>query len=304
MKNKQKVAGLLSMTDLKTSKGKAMYAFIVFCLLIVSAVCLLPTLWIVLTSLKDTQEIYNDPGFFPKNLSLEIFVTRISEAWKALDAGNSLLNSLYIGVGDVVFSVVLSGLGGYVLSKLKPTGTKLIIAILLWTMMMPAQIRTVPTFMSYLSFPFLAEIPGEVSLLNTFWPMWLSAAASAFNLLLYKSQFDSIPTALVEAAKIDGCGNMRIFFQIMIPLSVPTIMYTSIITMQAAWGNFFGPYLILTKEELQPLAVKLFNAKSDPAIKMNTYMMCLILASVPSFIFYIFFQKYIVGGISVGAVKG
>lgn len=304
MKKKYKTAGVLSASDLKTAKGKIAYAFIIATLLVMVAVCLIPTIWVILTSLKDTREMYNNPGFIPQKLSMQVFTTRIKDAWVAMDVGTSALNSLVIALGDTIVCLVFCGLGGYALSRLKPRGTKIFLTLAVWTMMMPTQIRTVPNFMSYLSFPFLAEVPGEVSLINTYWPLWLSAACGTFTLLLFKNHFDSLPMSYVEAAKIDGCGNMRIFFNIMMPLSVPIMMYIAITTMQGAWGNFFGPYLILTDAKLQPLAVKLFIAKSDSAVKMNTYMMCLILASVPSFITFVLFQKHIVGGINVGGVKG
>ena len=205
---------------------------------------------------------------------------------------------------STVFSIIVCGFGGYVLSRLKPKGSQLVFSLILWTMMMPHQIRIVPLFISYISFPFLAEVPGEISLLNTYWPMILEAAADAFVVMLFKNNFDTVSMALVESAKLDGCGNGRIFFDIMVPLSKPIIMYVAISKMKNPWGNFLTPYLTLTEKALQTLPIKLFILKSDLNIGMNTYLLCLIIASIPGFIIFACCQKYIMGGINVGGVKG
>ena len=108
----------------------------------------------------------------------------------------------------------------------------------------------------------------------------------------------------VEAARLDGCGNSRIFFNIMIPLSVPIIIYVSIMVMKEAWSSFFTGYLVLSDKHMQTLPVRIYTLSTDSTVKMNTYMLCLILSSLPMFIIFIFFQKHIIGGVNVGGVKG
>ena len=273
-------------------------------LVFVCLIAILPSIWVLLTGFKDSQEIYQSMSFFPKKLSFEIVFTRIGEALSVMKFGQTSLNTLIVSIGDVVFSIVIGGLGGYVLSRLKPTGSKLFFVLVVWTMMIPAQIRTVPLFISWLDFPFVAKLPGEVSLMNTYWPLWLESASSTFNIILFKNYFDSVSISLVEAAKIDGCGNGRIFFKIMMPLSKPIVMYVAIMAMKNAWSAFFTGYLVLQDAAIQTLPVRIYTLNSDISIKMNTYMLCLILSSVPMFILFMLFQKQIVGGINVGGVKG
>ena len=223
-----KPSGILNASDLKTWKGKLFY----WCMFVLLAgMCfftLLPAVWVVLSGFKDTQEIYSGFSFFPSDMSPSHMLSRLTESWEALGLGNSIINTIVMSLGSLALTLTVCGLGGYVISRLRPRGSRLILVLVLWTMMMPGQLRTVPLFISWLSFPFVAELPFEVSILDTYWPIWLSAAANAFEVLLFKSYFDSIPISYVEAAKLDGCGNIRTFFSIMLPLSMPIIIYVSI----------------------------------------------------------------------------
>ena len=300
----EKPAGVINSADLKTFKGQFVYWLIMAILILVCLVCIIPAIWTLATSLKSSQEIYQSASFIPKELSWAIIKERVSTAWYAMDATRASLNTLIISIGATIFCLIIDGLGGYVLSRLKPTGTKLIFALIVWTMMMPGQIRTVPLFISYMNWPLIAKTSWEVSLMNTYWPMILGSATGAFTVMLFKNNFDAISISLVEAAKIDGAGNMRIFFNIMVPLSIPIIMYVAIGTMRGPWGDFFTPYLILTDKAKYTLPVTVYALQSDNTVKMNTYMMSLVLSSIPGLLIFACFQKYIVGGVNVGGVKG
>ena len=298
----QKTIGVLSRSDLKTVKGKIIYWIFFAILFIVSAVAVIPAIWTISTGFKDTQEIYNSMGFFPKDMSWARITERVSQSWSQLQLGKSIVNTIVLSLGNLVVKIVVCGFGGYVLSKMKPKGSKLIFALVVWTMMMPAQIRMVPNYMSYLHFPFAADHGIGVNLLDTFWPMWLGAGSDTFAVLLFKNAFDGLSTSYVEAAKIDGCSNYGIFFKIMMPLSMPIMIYQSIGALSGAWSDFFNPLLILDKNSVVPLEI--YRMKSNPTVQMNTYFMALVFASVPPFLIFAIFQKHIMGGINVGGVKG
>ena len=297
-----KQTGVLSASELKTTKGQIMYWVFFILLTIVSLVSLLPAIWTICTAFKDTQEIYESFSFFPKNITFVKMTSRITESWNALHLGKSFVNTVVLSIGDLVFKVVVCGFGGYVLSKLKPTGTKLLFTLVVWTMMMPGQIRMVPNYISWLHFPFAFDTGLGVNLLDTYWPMWLGAGADTFAVLLFKNAFDGLSNSYVEAAKIDGCTNYGVFFKIMLPLAKPVILYESIMTLSVAWSDFFTPMLILDKNVVLPLAI--YRLQGDATVKMNTYFMALVFASIPPFLIFAFFQKHIMGGINVGGVKG
>ena len=298
--NKQ--SGVLSSSDLKTVYGKTLYWTSFALLAFAAVVAIVPTIWTILTAFKDTQEIYEAFSFFPKDMSWEKMVSRVSESWKNLQLGDSFINTIVLSLGNLAVRIVVCGFGGYVLSKLKPTGTKLIFTLVVWTMMMPSQIRMVPNYISWLHFPFASDIGYGFNLLDTFWPMWLGAGADTFAVLLFKNAFDSLSNSYVEAAKLDGCTNYGVFFKIMLPLAMPVIIFQSINILSAAWSDFFTPLLVLDELTVVPLSV--YRLKEDTSIQMNTYFMALVFASIPPFIIFAIFQKRILGGVNIGGVKG
>lgn len=297
----EKQTGILSNSDLKTWQGKLLYVLIFAFLLAITIISVIPAIWTLLTSLKSTQEIYKSPGFFPEGLTVSGAEKRISESWKELQLGDSIINTVILSIGSCVFKIVVCGFGGYVLSRLKPKGTKLIFTLVVWTMMMPGQIRIVPNYISYMHFPFAYDI-GGVNLLDTFWPMWLNACGDTFAVLLFKNSFDSLSMSYVESAKLDGCNNYGVFFRIMLPLSTPVLIYESINTLSYAWSDFFTPLLVLDHNVVLPL--KIYRLASNTSIAMNTYFMGLVFAAVPPFLIFVFFQKHIMGGVNIGGVKG
>ena len=272
-----------------------------FILFIFSLIAVVPALWVVMTAFKETQEIYTSVSFFPKDMSWGKMFTRVTESGKLLRLGDTLLLTLFKSLSDLVFTLVFCGFSGYALSKIRPTGTKLIFTLVVWTMMMPSQIRMVPNYITMLHFPFAYDW-GGVNLLNTYWPLWLGYACNSYTIILFKNNFDALSTSYVEAAKIDGCNDAAIFFRIMIPLSVPIVMYVSIGALQGAWSDYFGPLIYLT--ENYTLQLKLFKMSSATNVKMNTYFMGLIFGTIPSLIIFLLFQRHILGGITVGGVKG
>ena len=298
----EKRAGILCPADLKRRKGRLIYWLIIAVLAMVSVISLLPAVWTIFTALKDTQEIYGAFSFFPQDMSLGKITSRIVESWKYLQMGDSFLNTVVLSIGDLVVRIVVCGFGGYVLSKLKPTGTKLIFTLVVWTMMMPSQIRLVPTYISWLHFPFAADMGAGVNLLDTYWPMWLGAGADTFAVLLFKNSFDALSNSYVEAAKLDGCSNFGVFFRIMLPLAKPVMIYEAINALSIAWSDFFTPLLVLDRYEVLPL--KIYRLQNDSNLLMNNYFMALIYASIPPFLIFVVFQKRILGGINVGGVKG
>ena len=301
-----KTTGLLTNIDLKGAKGKIIYWTFFAILIVCCLLTFLPALWTVFTALKGSNEIYTSTSFFPEHLSWQIFVDRISDSWNQLKFGKSMLNTFYFSIVQWLMKIGVCTFAGYVFSKLRPKGSTMVFMLILWTMMMPAQMRTVPNYISYLSFPFASktEFGIGLNLLDTYWPLWLGASVDAFAIMLFKNAFDSISDSIIEAASIDGANKFKIFFSIMIPLSVPIIIYESIMTFSGSWSNFFGPYLIIQDSAKQLLPAKIFLMSRDGTVKQNTYLMGLIIASMPQLLIFAFFKRYIMGGMNVGAVKG
>ena len=297
-----KTTGILSSSDLKTFKGKLLYWIFFAILMTVSVISLFPAIWTILTAFKETREIYTGFSLFPKDMSSATLLGRITESWSSLQLGTSFLNTIILSLGNLAFTIVICGFAGYVLSKLKPRGSRVVFVLVVWTMMMPGQLRMVPNYVTMLHFPFAYDFGAGINLLDTYFPLWLGSAASAFNIILFKNAFDGLSKSYVEAAKIDGCSNLGIFFKIMFPLSMPVIIYVSIGALSGAWSDFFGPLLYLDKNVVTPL--KVYRMQSDSSIQMNVRFMGLVFASIPPFLIFLVFQKRIMGGVNIGGVKG
>ncbi len=292
--NKKRV-GIISAVEMKHTKYKliywSMYAFLILCVLVST----LPAIWIMLSGFKSVKEIYAvPPTFFPN----EFDFGKVGEVWNKLKIPMYFKNSAIILIGEVFFSIVVNALGGYVISKMKPVGHKLVFALVVWTMLMPGAGRTVPIYMELVDFPVF-----HFSMIDTYWPMWLMAGASCFNLLLFKNFFDSVSTSLIEAARIDGATDIGIFVKILLPLSLPIVTYVGITTAQGAWGAFFWPNIVIEDQYMIPIATKLYKMKAE-SYTMDQYFLTLIFSIIPPFFIFLIFQKQIMGGINVGGVKG
>lgn len=299
---------LLSHVELKSMKYKVLY-WILFTIMIgVALITLIPAVWMVLTAFKSTQEIYSSAAFLPKEFSLGYVVDRIKDAWTTLDLGRSMLNTVVVCIGSVIFKITVCGLAGYVLSKFKVKGTGVVFILVVWTMLMPGMVRTVSTYMSYISFPFVIDdglnVATNINILDTYWPIWFGSAADCFTIILFKNNFDAISNALVEAAQLDGCSNFKIFYKIMLPIALPVVTYVAIGALSAPWADYFTPYIVLKDANKMTAPARLFMIKSDTSVTTNIYMMGLVILSVPMLLIFMFFQKWIIGGITVGAVKG
>ncbi|MBQ3427821.1 MAG: carbohydrate ABC transporter permease [Clostridia bacterium] len=304
----EKQPTLLNQADLKTFKGKLMYWIMFAILICVCITTFFPAVWMVLTAFKTPQEMYSSAKLLPSDFSISSAIEQIKTAWNTLKLGQSMINTLVVSLGNVLVNIFICGLAGFVLSKKKVTGTKLIFVLVIWTMMMPGIIRTVPAYMSYLSFPFVVDdklnTATNINILDTYLPIWLGSAANSFNIVLFKNSFDQISDSIIEAAALDGCNNFKTFLKIMLPMALPVVAFVSIGALSVAWADYFTPYIVLKDAAKMTTPARIFMLKGEKNVTINVYMMGLIFASVPSLIIFCMFQRYIIGGISIGGVKG
>lgn len=285
--------GIISALDYKHFGVKLFYWLLMILLLLISLVCLLPPLWLLASSLKNIKEFFSiPPTLLPHTFELH----KLWEAWNELNFARLYLNTLYVTVGSIVFAVFFNGVTGYFLAILKPRGSRLLFAVILWTMILPNTLGIVPVFKNIVSFPVLG-----INLMNTFWPMWMMAGASAFYVVIFKGFFEEIPPALIEAAKIDGGTKLSIFNRIVLPMSKPIIATITIFTVNATWADFFWPYMVLKKKELWSVTVAIFNLKG--LVPMDIQFLALSFSIIPPAVLFILFQKYIMQGFTFSGIK-
>ena len=222
MFNKQMDKGILTNVDIKQGKYKCLYSVIMLILLLwCLGICLYPIVWILLSGFKEVEELYAIPAtFFPKDFQISKLVT----VWNEMKIWKTYGNTFILAGGAAIFNMVVSGFAGYTISMVKPIGTKVVFMILFWIMLLPGTMNTVPVYMTIMDFPIF-----HFNMLNSYLPLWLMAV-NAFDIILFKNFFDGIPEALVEAARLDGASNIRIFWKIIAPLSVPVFCVVGIFT--------------------------------------------------------------------------
>lgn len=287
--------GVLTNADMKRGKYVCLYLCLALFMVIYGLIVLVPSIWMLLMGFKSAAEIYQTPvSFFPSQVDLG----KLWQVWKQMSFVKTYANTFVMAAGAVAMDVVVCGLAGYVLSRLKPKGAGAVYKVLFWMMLLPGTMRLVPLYKMFIDFPVI-----HVNMMNTYLPMWIMTGSTIFDIMLFKTTFDTVSNSLVEAAKIDGASNMRIFLQIMVPLSVPVIVTAAVFTFNFQFGSFFWPMLILRDEAKQVLGLQIYNLKAS-SLSMDYRMLAMVFAILPQLIVFALFQKHIMGGINIGGVKG
>ena len=284
---------LIGDSDIKRPVYKMIYCLIIVFLVFMCMMTILPTVWIFASAFKNTKEFLQvPPTIIPRSFEPE----KVIQVWKNINFFRYLKNSVILIAGDLACTIIFNGMAGYVFSKLKPAGSKLVYRLIFITMLLPTSMNMIPLYSSFVKFPILG-----INITGNFIPLWMMSAFSAFNIMLFKNFFDSVPLSIVEAARIDGKSEIGIFTKIIIPLSKPIIMVVSIFTIVASWGNFMWPFLILKKETTQPVAVMLYNMQSQ--LSVDKYMVVMMLSIIPPLVIFFCFSRQIMGGMTIGGVK-
>lgn len=289
VKLSEKSNGVIRQFDLKRRSVRAGYYLLILLVFIMVFIALAPIIWIFLSGFKNLDEFVNKSTILPRVFDLRRYI----ETWEALKFGKYYLNSLYSVTGSVVCAVIGNGLLAYSISKVKPKGWKLIYGLIMWSLMIPNTIGIVPLFVNI----------NKIGLQGTFLPLWLSMGVNAFYVILYKNFFDSIPQSLIEAARIDGCSELGIFFRIVFPLSAPINTVVSIFAINAAWSDFLLPYLVLNNTGRETVMVRLFQFRTSVATDVDV-IRAIVFSIIPPVILFGIFQKYIMEGVTQTGIKG
>ncbi|MEU6102467.1 carbohydrate ABC transporter permease [Streptomyces flaveolus] len=286
---------LISPAQLARPRGKAVY-WVTFAVVVAgfTLVFLGPLYWMVSSGFKDTQEVVQTPptlvpgSFEPDNYS---------RAWEVMDLARLLFNTLYYAFGALAFQLVLDVAAAYSLSKLRPVFGKAVLGAMLATLMIPATVLVVPQYLTVLDVPVV-----ERNLLNTPWVIWLPSVTNAFNIFLLKRFFDSIPKELLDAAAMDGASPMRTLRSIVLPISRPILGVVSIFAIVGVWKDFLWPMLTLPDPAMQTLNVGIYSLSNG--VPTNVLIAALTIASLPTLLIFLIFQRNIMSGLTAGGLKG
>jgi multiple sugar transport system permease protein len=259
-------------------------------------VFLFPLYWMVSSALKTPAELARpDPTLVPHSFHPEAY----SEAWTTLRLPHFLFNTAYYAIGGWLIQLAVATGLAFALSKLRPAGGKVVLGLVLATLMLPGTALLIPLYVTVVDVPVL-----HLHLLNSPWALWLPGAANAFNVYVLKRFFDQIPDDLVDAATVDGAGPLRVLWHVVLPLSKPVLAVVSIIAIIGIWKDFLWPLIVLQDPEVQTINVALQNLQATSHVPENVFLAGLVIASAPMIAFFLLFQRYILGGLQAGALKG
>ncbi|MFI9381493.1 carbohydrate ABC transporter permease [Kutzneria sp. NPDC052558] len=286
---------LVSPSQLRSPRGKAIY-WTVFTIVAVAftAAFVFPLLWLVLGALKSATELATvPPTILPKSPDFGTY----AEAWDFMSLAHFFLNTIIVVIGAWLVQLAVDVPAAYALSKLKPKLGNVVLGLMLATLMLPTSAVLVPTYLTITDVPLLG-----VNLVNNPLAIWLPGAANAFNIYLLKRFFDQIPGELIEASTLDGAGPIKTMVRVVLPLSRPVLGVVSILSIVTAWKDFIWPLLVFSDPQAQTLSVALQRFAPDTPI--NLILAGLVLASVPTIVLFLIFQRNILAGLTAGSVKG
>jgi len=257
---------------------------------------LYPLIWMLFSSLKPNTEIFKGLSLLPQNWTVNNYI----EGWKGVSGvtySKFFLNSFFLVIFAVIGNICSCILAAYAFGKLKFPLKGFWFSVMLLTLMLPMHVKLIPQYIMYNSFGWV----------NTYLPLIVPKylATDGFFIFLMTQFIRALPKEIDEAAIVDGCGSFKLFIRIVVPLSVPAIITTSIFTFLWTWNDFFGQMIYISdiKKYTVSLALRQFIDTMGNSSWGGLFAMS-ILSLVPLFMMFVIFQNYLVEGITAGSIKG
>lgn len=260
--------------------------------ILVAIVTAFPFVWVLATSLKGpTDAVYSvPPQLIPRQPTLDNYI----RVWNQLPIAQFFLNSIFVSVITVVVNILFTSLAAYPFAKMNFRGRDLIFYLLLATFIVPPQLTYIPSFVMAVN---------VFHYYDTLFAVIFPSLATVFNIFLLRQAFKTLPNDLIDAARIDGANEFRIWWSILMPIVKPTLATVAIITFVNQWNDFFWPSLMLHARDQMTLQVGLVALQGMFASDMRGTAAGVVMTVVPIIIFFILLQRQFVRGLT-GAVKG
>ena len=252
----------------------------------------LPLFWILMTSFKAKGDIYTNPvNWLPPVWETENY----SDATTRVPFWTYLRNSVLITAVLSIIKIVLGVISAYALAILRFPGRHLVFLLVISSLMVPSEITVISNY----------ALVNSLGWRNTFVGIIVPLAGVAFGTFLMRNHFLSLPYELVEAARMDGAGPIRLLTKVLLPVSWPTLTAFSVITMVNEWNTYLWPFLMADTEDVAPLQVGLTMLQNNDGVtNWGPVMAATILTILPMVIIFLALQKYMIQGLTTGAVKG
>lgn len=269
---------------------KGILFYLMLCIIV--AVTILPFLWMVSSSFKGSEAIRTIPiRWIPENPSLEGYERVFN--MQGFSFTRATLNSLVLSIACTVVAVGSATMAAFVFAKLPFKGSGKLFGLYLATMMIPGTVTMVPNYI----------ILRVLNLLDTYTGLILPSLANAFGVFLMRQSMMSVNDAYLESAHLDGASLYRIFFQIMLPMVLPTLSTMVLLSFMGSWNSYLWPLIVLTSTDKQTLQVVLGNMNGMYKNNEHVLMAGAVLTILPILVVYLISQKYVDQGISLGGLK-
>jgi sn-glycerol 3-phosphate transport system permease protein len=255
----------------------------------------MPLFWMLSGSLKTTQEVFSYP---PTWLPTSPRWSNYADAWQAAPFGRFYVNSLIIMIAGTAIKMANAILTAYALVFLRFPGKNIIFLVILAGLMVPEQVTILPNYVT------LSDVFGQ-SWINTYQGIILPGAAIAFGTFLLRQTFRGLPYEVIEAAKLDGCNNVRLLWDMVLPMSRSAVVTVTLLVAVSKWNEYLWPLVITTTEEMRPLTVGLtYLVNRESNTQWGQVMAATVFVIVPLLIVFAFAQKLVIEGVTAGATKG
>lgn len=267
-------------------------------LIFVSLLSIFPFIWLISTSLKGNAEniFAYPPQIIPQDFTWQNYVG----VWNRVNFMAYFVNSMIVAGATVFLNLLLSALAAYPLARMQFAGKKFTFFAILATIMVPFQAIMLPVYLITLKLNLVDSVNSFMGYLGLVMPF----AVSAFGIFLMRQAFLTIPKEMEEAAIVDGCNVVQVFFKVLMPMVKPSLAVLAIFTFIGSWGEFLWPSIVLTKEAMYTLPVGVNNLQGMFSSNWRFIAAGSILATIPIVIFFLAMQKYFISGENEGAVKG
>lgn len=296
--------GVLRSYDMRSRSNRIWSIIILLVCVAMIIIVLFPVVWVTLAGFKDVKEFTRSTDILPSSFSFAEYLN----TWDLLKFSRYYLNSAVLVVGAMICAVLFNGLLAYVLAVIKPRGHKIVFSLVMATMLIPPTTSIVAQYVNINNVlnwaANIMHIDNYQKTILPMLPLWLIYGANAFWLILFKQFFEGLPREYFEAARIDGCSDLGIFWRIVLPLSKPILIVVAIFAATAAWSDFLLPNLVLGNGPWKTVMARLFDFKSTINVRPTDIVRAVVFSIIPPMILFAFFQKQITKGVAGGGIKG
>jgi len=260
---------------------------------VMALIVLFPFYWMIISSLKSLEEYrFNVPTLWPQKIIFYNYV----RAFDTANLGNLFLNTAYVGIVSTILSLVITVLSAFAFARLEFKGKDAMFGALLATMMIPGELFTITNYATI----------NEFGWMHSFTVLIVPFLVSVFYIYLLRQNFMQIPNELYLAAKVDGCGDLKYLWKVMIPLALPTLISITILKMMGAWNSYVWPRLVANDDAHRMITNGLRNAFTSTTgdVDYPVQMAAVAIVSAPLFLVFLFLRKYIMQGVSRSGIKG